>query len=101
MPDRAQVSRHLAVRSGIGDLHPPATAPATHQALQQRMAVAGGATALTARSHVGLEPGARGEILIPGRIAGMVLGQADRPLLDWQLDRLDLDSALGVEAFLL
>lgn len=40
------------------------------------------------RPHVRPQSRARGEVLIPGDIAGMVLGQTDRPLLDGQLDVL-------------
>jgi hypothetical protein len=54
--------------------------------LQQRDAFAGGAAALAFRSHVLAQPLAGGEVLIPADIAGMVLGQADGPLLQRQID---------------
>ena len=80
----ARIARDAAVVAGVRDLHPSATAPAAKNALQQRDALAGGAAALPARSHVVAQSFAGGEVLIPGDIAGMVLRQADGPLLDRQ-----------------
>jgi hypothetical protein len=56
-----------------------------------------GAATFAAWPHVRSQPRARGEVLIPGHIIGMVLGQADRPLRDGQLDRLDA-GAVGTGA---
>src|SRR5439155_10621341 len=58
------------------------------------------AATLTARPHVRLEPRARGAVLIPGHIAGMVLGQADRPLPDRHINAADAHLAVLVEALL-
>src|SRR5262249_43981062 len=99
--DRAQVPRDVAAVARIRDLHPSAAAPAADQALQQRVALAGGAASLPAGSHVRGELRSRGEVLIPTDIAVMVLGQADGPLLDRQLDHLDADPTLAIEALLL
>ena len=78
-------------------ISPPA-APAAHQPLQQRGALARGAAALAARSHVRSQPLAGGEVLIPADIAGMVIGQADGPLLDRHLDSADAHLAVLVDA---
>jgi len=104
------VMEHMAADAGIasdapagariGDLHAPPAAPAADQPLQQRCALAGGAAALAARPHVLAQPRARAQVLRPGHIPGMVLGQADRPLLERQLDGLGPHPTVGVEAFL-
>ena len=83
----ARVPGHAAVGARIGDLHPPAAAPAANEALQQRGALARGAAALAATDHVGTQPLAGGQVLVPGHIAGMVIGDADRPLLERHLHR--------------
>ena len=101
VPDRAQVPRDVAAVARIGDLHSPAAAPAANQALQQRVALSGSAASLPAGSHVRRQLRSRGEVLIPGDIAGMVLGQADGPLLDRQLDHLDPETTLSIKALLL
>ena len=82
----ARVAGRAPVVAGVGDLHPSAAASAAQDALQQPAALARGAAALAARSHVGSQSLAGREVLIPADIAGMVLGQADRPLLDRQLN---------------
>jgi len=78
----ARVGGRAAVPARIGDLHPPTAAPAAHNPLKQRQAFAGGAAALAARPHVLTQPLAGGEVLLPADIPGMVLWQADGPLLD-------------------
>ena len=93
-----RIARRAPARARIRDLHPPAAAPAAQQALQQRGALARGAAALAARPHVRAQPLARGEEVGPGDIAGMVLGQADGPLLQRQLDGPDFDLAALVDA---
>ncbi len=45
-----------------------------------RGAFAGGATAFAALDHVAAQAFEGGEVIGPSDIAGMVLGQADRPL---------------------
>ena len=55
----ARIPADLAAGAGICDLHPSAAATAADQPLQQRGALAGGAAALAARSHV-LRAAARG-----------------------------------------
>src|SRR4051794_37549203 len=83
----AGIARDAPAAAGIGDVHPPPATTTAQQSLQQRGTLARGAAALAARPHVRSQPLAGGEILGPGDIAGMVLGQADGPLLDRQLDR--------------
>ena len=83
----ARIADAAAVVARISDLHPPPATPAAHQPLQQRTALARGAAALAARPHVGAQSLAGREVFLPGDIAGMVLGQADRPLLHRHLDR--------------
>ena len=97
----AGIARDAPAAAGIGDLHPPPAAAAAQQALQQRGALARGAAALAARPHVRSQPLAGGQVLGPGHIAGMVLGQADGPLLDRQLDRSRPDLAVLVQALAL
>src|SRR6185312_15110762 len=82
------------------DLHPPAAASAAQQALQERAAFSGGAAALAARSHVIAQPCAGGEVLLPADIAGMVIGQADRPLVHRHLERPDAELSVGVDVLL-
>jgi hypothetical protein len=96
----AQIARDGPVGPGIADLHAPAAAAAARQALQQRGAFAGGAAALAARSHVARQPLAGLQILRPGDIARMVLGQADRPLVHRHLAIVDLQPSGLVEALL-
>src|SRR5207248_2600333 len=78
-----------AACAGVRDLH-LATAPsAAHQSLQQRASLACGAAALPARGHVRSQPCSGREVLIPADIARMVIGQADRPLLDRDINSAD------------
>src|SRR5215211_539010 len=79
-----QPPRDATVVAGIGDLHPPPALPAAHDALQQADALARGAAALAGLNHVAAQRLARGEVVVPADIAGMVLGDADGPLLDRQ-----------------
>ncbi len=64
------------------------------------MSFACGAAALPARSHVRVQPLAGGEVLIPADIAGMMIGQADSPLLEWQHDPTDPHLPACVEVLL-
>ena len=60
----ARIAADLPAGAGIRDLHPPAAAPAADQPLQQRRALAGGAAAFAARSHVRAQPLAGREVLV-------------------------------------
>ena len=82
----ALVARAAPVVAGVADLHSSAAASAAQNALQQRAALARGAATLAAWSHICSQSLAGREVLIPGDIAGMVLGQADGPLLDREFD---------------
>jgi len=86
MRAHARIARDTAAGARRGDLHPSAALTAAHQSLQQRAALARRAAALAGLDHVAAQPLAGGQIIVPGHIAGMVLGDADRPLLDRQLD---------------
>jgi hypothetical protein len=97
----AGIARDPAVVARIGDLHPPAAAAAAENALEQRLALAGGAAALAARPHVRPQPLARGQVLVPRDIAGMVVGDQDGPLLERQLDRSRAHAPVGAERLLL
>ena len=78
----ARVGGRAAVAARIGDLHPPPATPAAHNPLEQRQALARGTAPLAARPHVLTQPLAGGQVLLPTDIPGMVLWQADGPLLD-------------------
>ena len=93
----ARVPADLAARARVRDLHLASTAAAAHQPLQQRAALARRAAALAARSHVRSQPLAGGEIIVPADIAGMVIGQADGPLLDRDVDAADSHLSVLVE----
>src|SRR5436190_794353 len=97
----AGIARDAAARARIGDLHPPAALAAAHDPLQQRAALAGGTAGFAGADHVGAQALARGEVVGPGDIARMVLGDADRPLLERQLDRPAPDAPASVEVLLL
>src|SRR3954452_9191817 len=99
MAAHAGVAPDAAALAGISDLHAPSAAPAADQALQQGVPFAGGAAAPAARSHVGAQPLARLQVLGPGDIAGMVIGQADRPLLQRHLE-VAMTDLPGVEILL-
>ena len=101
VPAHARIAHATAVPTRIGDLHLAPTSTAAQQPLQQRAALARGAAALPARSHVGPQSLAGGEVLLPGHIAGMVLGQADGPLLQRHLDGPRPDLARRVQPLLL
>jgi len=100
-PAHARIPNTFAVVAGIRHLHPPAAPSAAQQPLQQRAAFAGGAATFTAGSHVRPQPLAVLEVVLPADIAGMVIGQADRPLLDRHLERPDMQLPVGVDALLL
>src|SRR5205807_2358439 len=74
-----------------------AALPAADQSLQQGRAFSGSAAAFAARSHVLTESLARGEVFGPGDIAGMVLGQADGPLLERDLDVTNPDAPVAID----
>jgi hypothetical protein len=97
----AGIARDAAAGAGIGDLHPPPAVPAAHESLEQATALAGGAAAFPGLNHVAAQPLARLEVLAPGHIAGMVLGNADGPLFDRQLDRAAPHAPVLVELLLL
>jgi hypothetical protein len=97
----ARVSGDAAVVAGVRDLHPPPASPAPQNALQQRDALAGGAAALPAWSHVVAQSFAGREVLIPGDISGMVIGQADGPLLDRQRHAATPELSVLVKLFAL
>ena len=68
--------------AAVADLHPPPAAPAADQPLQQRPALARGAAALSARrTPVGAQPLLIGEVALEGDVPGMVILDADVPLL--------------------
>src|SRR5450755_2009804 len=85
MRTHARISGHATIRAGVRDLHPPPAPSAANDALQQRGALARGAATLAATDHVRSQPLAAGQVLIPGHIAGMVIEDADRPLLQRHL----------------
>jgi hypothetical protein len=93
----ARIPADLPAGPGIRDLHPSAAATTPDQPLQQRGALAGGTAAFAARSHVLTQPLAGGEVFSPGDIAGMVLGEADRPLLQHHLNVADPNLPVTVD----
>jgi hypothetical protein len=100
VPTHAQVSADLPAGAGVSDLHSPPALPAANQSFEQGRAFAGAAAAFPAPDHVAAETFARREVLGPADIAGMVLGQADRPLLQRHLDVADGDPAVAVDRLL-
>jgi hypothetical protein len=100
-PAHARIPHTATVVAGIHDLHPPAAPSAAQQPLQQRATLTSGAAALAAGSHVRPQALAVGEVLLPRDIARMVIGQADRPLLDRDLKRPNVQRPVGVDVLLL
>src|SRR5207253_532986 len=97
----AGVARRAAVAARVGDLHPPAAAAAAKQTLQQGGALTGGTAALATRPRVRPQPLARGQVVLPADIAGMMLGQADSPLLERHVDALHPDTTVRADPLLL
>src|SRR3954466_744891 len=93
----ACIARDAAARARIGDLHPPAAAAAAHDSLQERAALARGAAGFSGTDHVGAQALARRAVVNPGDIAWMVLGDADGPLFERQLDSPAAHPAFVVE----
>lgn len=69
--------------------------------MQQSAAFAGGAAALAARSGVGAQALSRGQIVVPGDVAGVVVGQAHAPLVDRQQLGPGAELAVGVDGLAL